>query len=420
MRFWVETVQAHEDASLAAKKPPVYESHQKQACPRRASEVDDDIPYLLLTPGPLTTSRGVREAMLRDYCTWDDDYNSIVTDIRRRLVQLAAPERPEKFTAVLMQGSGTFCVEATLGSVVPPRGKVLVVNNGAYGARLREICRQLRIEHVERKWTEVESADPESVDQLLAGDSAITHVAVVHCETTTGMLNPVERIGDAVKRRGRKLIVDAMSSLGGIPLTMDSLGADFLVSSANKCIQGVPGFGLVIANRELLGETAGWARSLSLDLHGQWLEMETKGGKWRYTSPTHVVRAFAQALDELDAEGGVTARNLRYAANHAALVTGLRGIGFKTLLPDALQSPIITSFVFPDDPRFNFQDLYDGLKSRRFVIYPGKVSQAETFRVGNIGHVFPPDMVELTRCFSEVVTEHGWRLRETPQAAISA
>jgi 2-aminoethylphosphonate-pyruvate transaminase len=298
---------------------------------------------------------------------------------------------------------------------VPPNGKVLVVNNGAYGARLAEICRRLRIDVLELRQPEIEPADPATVKDALDKDSGITHVALVHCETTTGMLNPVEEIGRIVRERSRSFIVDAMSSFGGIPLSMRSLSADYLISSANKCIQGVPGFGFVIANRVLLSQTSGWARSLSLDLHGQWKEMETKGGKWRYTSPTHVVRAFSQALDELDQEGGIPARHARYQANHSVAVEGLRGGGFQTLLPDVYQSPIITSFVFPDDSRFNFNGLYEGLKQRRFVIYPGKVSQAETFRVGHIGHVFPDDMRELARCFHEVVRENGWRMERTAE-----
>jgi len=220
-------------------------------------------------------------------------------------------------------------------------------------------------------------------------------VAVVHCETTTGMLNPVETIGRIVKSHNRVFIVDAMSSFGGIPLDMATLKADFLISSANKCIQGVPGFGVVIARRAAIEKTKGWARSLSLDLYDQWHEMEEKGGKWRYTSPTHVVRAFAQAMVELEAEGGVAARYRRYQENHRVLVDGMRGLGFDCLLPDALQSPIITSFLSPTQPAYEFMRFYAALKSRGFVIYPGKVTAINTFRIGNIGDVHPADMRRL-------------------------
>ena len=370
--------------------------------------MDDDIPYLLLTPGPLTTSRAVKEAMLRDWCTWDDDYNALVQEVRARLVRLATGR--DGYTAVLIQGSGTFAVEAALGSLVPPDGKVLVVNNGAYGKRMVQIAERLRISHVELRFAETEPADPACLDVALASDLAVTHVAVVHCETTTGMFNPAAEVGRVAARYGKTFLVDAMSSFGGIPLTMEGLGAHYLVSSANKCIQGVPGFGFVIAERSRLEGTKGWARSLSLDLYDQWREMEEKGGKWRYTSPTHVVRAFRQALDELDAEGGVAARHKRYRANHEALVGGMEALGFRPLLPPERRSPIITSFLSPDDPAYSFAAFYEALKRRRFVIYPGKVSEADTFRVGTIGHVFPDDVRQLVSAVGEAMRELGMRV----------
>ena len=380
--------------------------------------MDADIPYLLLTPGPLTTSRTVRETMLRDYCTWDDDYNSIVSDIRGRLVRLATTT--DDYTSVLMQGSGTFSVEATLGSVVPPDGKVLIVNNGAYGARIVEIARRLAIDHVEIAQPEIERADLGRVETALKTDKAITHIAMVHCETTTGMLNRACEVGRLAREYDKIYILDAMSSFGGIPLSdsvvadgsggIESLGAHYLVSSANKCIQGVPGFGFVIAHRPTLEQTAGWARSLSLDLLDQWKEMENKGGKWRYTSPTHTVRAFAQALTELDDEGGVAARHERYRENHRVLCEGMERLGFELLLRPEDRSPIITSFIYPNDDAFAFMPFYEALKRRRFVIYPGKVSTAETFRIGNIGHVFPDDMRLLIEMIAEALEELGVRL----------
>jgi 2-aminoethylphosphonate-pyruvate transaminase len=234
---------------------------------------------------------------------------------------------------------------------------------------------------------------------------------MVHCETTTGMLNPVAELGQLVARHKKKYIVDAMSSFGAIPLAMEGLNAQFLVSSANKCIQGVPGFGFVIMPQAEIEATKGWARSLSLDLYDQWREMHEKGGKWRYTSPTHVVNAFRQALEELEEEGGVAARHGRYKENHRRLVSGMKRLGFRCLLPDALQSPIITSFHFPEDKNFTFNEFYDRLKSRRFVIYPGKVTNAETFRIGNIGNVFPEDMDLLVREIEAVMGEMGIELK---------
>lgn len=370
--------------------------------------MDDDIPYLLLTPGPLTTSKSVKQVMLSDFCTWDDDYNSIVNDIRGRLVRLATES--DDYTSVLMQGSGTFAVEATIGSVVPHDGKVLVLNNGAYGKRIAQIAQRLRIPGTELFHQEVEPTDASRVDEILSDDASITHVAMVHCETTTGMLNAAAEVGAVVRRHGRIFILDAMSSFGGIPMMMESLGAHYLISSANKCIQGVPGFGFVIADRAHLDSTAGEARSLSLDLHDQWQEMEYKGGKWRYTSPTHTVRAFAQALVELDEEGGVEARAARYRENHRRLIDGMQRLGFRPLLPAEHQSPIITAFLYPEDPAFAFPTFYEAVKRRRFVIYPGKVSQADTFRIGNIGHVFPEDIDVLCGAIGEALHELGVRM----------
>ena len=360
-----------------------------------------DNPYILLTPGPLSTSKGVRNALLRDWCTWDADYNEgIVQNIRGRLVSLATT-KTEEYTAVLMQGSGSFAVEACIGTALPRNGKLLIVTNGAYGKRIAEMAQVLKIGHIEMALPEIEAPNPDDVAALLSKHPEITHVAIVHCETTTGMLNPLGGVSRVVKAADKILIVDAMSSFGGIPFDIGSLGIDYLVSSSNKCIQGVPGFGFVIARRSLLEQCAGNARSLCMDLYGQWKDMD-KSGKWRYTSPTHVVRAFYQALDELEAEGGVTARHSRYDENHRLLVEGMRGLGFETLLPDSLQSPIITSFLYPNAD-FNFHTFYEAVKERGFVLYPGKISQADTFRIGNIGEVYPDDIRLLLDAIFEVV-----------------
>jgi len=351
-----------------------------------------DNPYVLLTPGPLSTTKSVKAAMLQDWCTWDDDYNAIVQEIRTKLVEVAGGG---DLTAVLMQGSGTFAVEAAIGASVPENGKLLVISNGCYGERMGQIADYLHIEKRLLDFGEMGWADPRTVVETLDADSDITHVAVVHCETTTGMLNPVQEIGSEVKRRGKTYLVDAMSSFGGVPLDMDDVKCDFLISSANKCIQGVPGFGFILARREAMERCAGNARSLSLDLYRQWSEMEHKNGKWRFTSPTHVIRAFAQALRELEDEGGVQARHARYQANHRALVEGMEALGFSCLLPEAWRSPVITSFLTPDHPDFEFRRFYGELKSRGWVIYPGKVSSSDTFRIGNIGDVALDDMRRL-------------------------
>jgi 2-aminoethylphosphonate-pyruvate transaminase len=352
-----------------------------------------DNPYLLLTPGPLSTTKTVKSVMFRDWCTWDDDYNAIVQQIRRQLVDLSGTA--ERFTCVLMQGSGTFCVEATLTTAIPPTGKLLVLANGAYGRRIAQIARRCDIAHDVHDSGELAPPDLERLSAALKTDSAITHVAVVHCETTTGMLNPVEAVGRRVKAHNRRFIVDAMSSFGGIPMNIDRMGADYLVSSANKCIQGVPGFGFVIARKAVLEQTRDQARSLSLDLFDQWQTMENHNGKWRFTSPTHVVRAFFQALGELEAEGGIAARHARYAENQRLLVDGMQRLGFQPLLPETWQSPIITAFLYPTHPAWQFNRFYNDLKSRGFVIYPGKVTDQETFRIGTIGDVHADDVKRL-------------------------
>ncbi len=358
-------------------------------------------PYLLLTPGPLTTTETVKSAMMSDWCTWDKDYNEgIVEVIRKELVNIAS-SRPEEYTAVLMQGSGTFCVEATLGSVVRNDDHMLVAANGAYGKRMGVIAEYYKLNCHVMKFDETQAVDPAAIDEYLTVHKEVTHVSVVHCETTTGVLNPLAEIAAVVKRHGKTLIVDAMSSFGGVPIDMAELGIDFLISSANKCIQGVPGFGFIIARRSLLEQCKGVARSLSLDIYDQWETMEKGHGKWRFTSPTHVVRAFMQALTELKEEGGVAARHARYCENHRTLVEGMRSLGYKTLLPDEWQSPIITSFYYPSTS-FDFQSFYLSLKAKGFVIYPGKISQADTFRIGNIGDVHPDDFRTLVEVICDL------------------
>ncbi|ARU58011.1 2-aminoethylphosphonate--pyruvate transaminase [Oleiphilus messinensis] len=368
-----------------------------------------DNPYLLLTPGPLSTSPGVREALLRDWCTWDRDYNQIVQRIRARLVDLATRQTGQ-YTSVLMQGSGSASVEAVLGSVIPESGRLLVLANGAYGKRIAQMARVLRLNHEVIDFGETGPVDLDQVSTRLksAGaqtESAFSHVALVHCETTTGMLNDIAAVGRLVHKAGATYIVDAMSSFGGIPMDIAELEIDFLISSANKCIQGVPGFGFVIGRRDVLASCAGRARSLSLDLYDQWQCMEQNEGKWRFTSPTHVVRAFDQALFELEQEGGIAARYGRYVENHRILVEGMRALGFETLLPDALQSPFITTFYNPESEHYRFEEFYQKLKADGFVIYPGKISQADCFRIGNIGHVFPAD---IERLISAVERNRYW------------
>ena len=359
-----------------------------------------DNPYLLLTPGPISTTKSVKATMLRDWCTWDDEYKDLVQDLRSNLLKLAT-KSTDKYTTVLMQGSGTFSVESIIGSIIPEKGKLLVLANGAYGDRIALIAKTLKINTIVHDSGEVDPPDLEKLEKTLEQDKEITHVALVHCETTTGMLNPIDKISQIVKKHGKVLFIDTISSFGGVPMDVDELDIDFCVGSANKCIQGVPGFGFIFAKREELVKCKGQARSLSLDLYGQWKMMETDKGKWRYTSPTHVVRAFYQAMKELDEEGGIPKRNERYRENNRTCIDGMRNLGFKTLLPDEYQSPIITSFRSPENERYNFTTFYNKMKEHGFVIYPGKVTKIDTFRIGNIGHVFSEDMIRLVKTIGE-------------------
>lgn len=358
--------------------------------------------YLLLTPGPLSTSDTVRQAMMQDWCTWDKDYNEgIVTPLRRDLLEIAGLDEA-KYTTVLLQGSGTYCVEATIGATVRPADRLLILANGAYGQRMARIADYYGINYSLVSLPETELVTGEVARRALEQYPDVTHLAMVHSETTTGLLNRIEEVADVIRGRGLTFIVDAMSSFAGVPIDIDALGIDFLVSSANKCVQGVPGFGFIIARRDRLMQTKGCARSLSLDIYDQWETMERGRGKWRFTSPTHVVRAFYQAMQELKAEGGIAARHRRYVENHRVLVEGMRSLGFQTLLADEAQGCIITSFLYPD-AAFDFASFYEQLKARGFVIYPGKISQADTFRIGNIGDVFPDDFRRLIEAVREVL-----------------
>lgn len=357
-------------------------------------------PYLLLTPGPLSTTTTVKEAMQIDYCTWDSDYREITETIRKQLLDVAQAS-PDVYTTVLMQGSGSYAVEATIGTALPrEHGVLMIAINGAYGHRMSEIAEYYGIEHVDVVFNEDEAVDPVQIEAALDEHPEVTHFATVHSETTTGILNPIERLIPIMRARGIVSIIDAMSSLGGVPINVDELDCDYIISSANKCVQGVPGFAFVIAKQTTLAQTADNARSLSLDLYAQWDAMTKQPGKWRFTSPTHVVHAFAQALTELQAEGGVVPRYERYRHDQELLSRGMQKLGFDLVIDPAIQGPIITSFKYPTQ-HFDFADFYQFLKERGFVIYPGKVSNIPSFRIGTIGEVYPTDIQRLLTIISD-------------------
>ena len=307
------------------------------------------------------------------------------------------------YEAVLMQGSGTFSVESVISSSIPPDGKLLVVVNGAYGQRIVQMAKVLNIECVALTFPEDSVPDLDQIDAALA-DEAITHLAVVHCETTTGLINPIKDIGLLARKYDKRYIVDAMSSFGAVPIDLADCAIDYLVSSANKCIEGVPGFGFVLARREALLATEGYARSLSLDLLAQWRGLQADG-QFRFTPPTQVLLAFQQALTELDEEGGVEGRARRYRHNYDTLIAGMRELGFEEYLKPEDQGYIITSFRYPTHPNFNFREFYERLNDRGYVIYPGKVSNADCFRIGNIGRLFDLDLRDLLTAIKITLSE---------------
>jgi len=338
---------------------------------------------ILLTPGPLTTSLATKTAMLNDWGSWDSEFNRLTADVCARLLALI---ESNEHVCVPLQGSGTFAVEAAVGTLVPHEGKLLVLANGAYGkrmARLTEIMgRQLAV----LDFGETSAVDPARVAAKLAEDTAITHVGLIYCETSTGILNPVREVAQVVAQAGRKLIIDAMSAFGALPLSARDVAFDAVIASSNKCLEGVPGMGFVLARRDALAAAAGNAHSLSLDLHDQWAYL-SKTGQWRYTPPTHVVAALAAAMDQYDAEGGRPARLARYQANCDALLNGLSELGLMSFLAPALQAPIIVTVHAPQHANWQFTDFYERVKAEGFVLYPGKLTEVDTFRVGCIGAI---------------------------------
>jgi 2-aminoethylphosphonate-pyruvate transaminase len=363
----------------------------------------------LFTPGPLTTSPTVRAAMMHDAGSRDIDFIQSVREIRTELLAIGgatASDADESFDCVLMQGSGTFSIESVISSAIQRNGKLLVLINGAYGRRIAQIARVHGIETESLEFAENEKVSPDAVAEKLRSSAGFTHVAVVHCETTTGIFNPIEEIGAVVKAAGSVYFVDAMSSFGAVPVNLAGAQIDFLVSSANKCIEGVPGFGFILARRSQLIAAKGQARTLSLDLHAQWVGLNGDG-QFRFTPPTHALLAYRQALRELAAEGGPEARAARYKNNYATLMKGMEDIGFEEYLDRKDQGYIITTFRYPKNPRFHFARFYERLSELGFIIYPGKLTAEPCFRIGNIGQLYTEDINALLGGIRQVLTEMG-------------
>ncbi|MCE2969995.1 MAG: 2-aminoethylphosphonate--pyruvate transaminase [Burkholderiales bacterium] len=361
---------------------------------------------VLLTPGPLTTSLATKQAMLRDWGSWDAAFNQVTASLRRDLVAIVGGG--DEYACVPLQGSGTFSVEAAIGTVVLRTGKVLVPNNGAYCARIVKICKYLGRAVVDLPVPEDRPASAKIVEAALAADPAITHVAQVHCETGAGLLNDLAGIAQVCARMGRGLIVDAMSSFAALPIDVRTVPFDALVAASGKCLEGVPGMGFVLLRKSVLEASAGNAHSLAMDLHDQYVYME-KTTQWRYTPPTHVVAALRAAVDQYLAEGGQPARLARYRTNTETLVAGMQALGFRAYLAPEVQAPIIVTFHAPADPAYDFKTFYTKVRDRGYILYPGKLTTAETFRVGCIGAIDANEMRNVVAAVAEVMREMGIR-----------
>lgn len=365
---------------------------------------------ILFTPGPLSTAKATKEAMLRDLGSRDAVFLNIVRQIREKLLDIAGVAKPAGFEAILMQGSGTFGVESVISSVLPRNGRLLVAINGAYGERIAHIARVLQITVAECRVPENTPITAADVKVALRTHPDVDCVAVVHCETTTGLVNPVAAIGQVVKAAGKTFLVDAMSSFGVLPLDLEEAGVDFLITSANKCFEGVPGFAVIIARTSSLLAAEGRARSVCLDIHAQWRGLESSG-QFRFTPPTHAMLALESALAAYEAEGRAAGRRSRYEANQQALMRGMTKLGFKPYLDEAHQSCIITTFHYPQHPRFSFEVFYDLLNDKGFVIYPGKLTHSDCFRIGTVGQVFPQDVERLLSAIGKTLLEMGVEMK---------
>ena len=371
---------------------------------------------ILLTPGPLTTTLRTKKAMLTDWGSWDESFKVLTADLCRELIAIAHGE--DSHVCVPLQGSGTFSVEAAIGTLVPKTGKVLVPVNGAYCKRIVKILEYLDRAHVTIEVPEDTYPTPQQIDDALAKDPSITHVAQVHCETGTGILNPLPEIAAVVAKRGRGLIVDAMSSFGAVAIDLRSMPIDALVSASGKCLEGVPGMGFVILRKSAMEHCEGNCHSLAMDLYDQWVYLQ-KTGQFRYTPPTHVAAALAEAVRQFNEEGGQPARGARYAKNCATLIEGMAALGFRSFLRREIQAPVIVTFHAPADPKYNFADFYNSVRDKGFILYPGKLTVVETFRIGCIGAIGETEMRAAVDAVARTIREMGIR-NVAPAAAVKA
>jgi len=359
---------------------------------------------ILLTPGPLTTTLRTKLAMLRDWGSWDADFNAVTASVRSRLLDIVQGQ--DTHVVVPLQGSGTFSVEAAVATVVPRDGHVLVLDNGAYCKRAAKLTEMMGRRTSVMSFQADEPVSAAALDARLKAVGSITHVVLIHCETGTGVENPLAEVGAVCERHAKGLIVDAMSSFGALPIDARVVRFDALVAASGKCLEGVPGMGFVFLRKAILDSLAGNSQSLAMDLHDQHVYMG-KTGQWRFTPPTHVVAALSEAITQFVEEGGQPARLARYADNCRALVDGMAALGFRPFLKAELQAPIIVTFHAPAHPAYDFKRFYEGAKARGFLLYPGKLTQVETFRVGCIGAIGRNEMTQAVHAVADTLRELG-------------
>lgn len=359
---------------------------------------------ILLTPGPLTTTHRTKLAMLRDWGSWDAEFNAVTARVRQSLLKIIHGESTH--VVVPLQGSGTFSVEAAVATIVPRDGHVLVLDNGAYCKRAAKLATLMGRRCTTMPFEDSQPVSPEALDAKLAEDGSITHVVLIHCETGAGVLNPLQHVADVCARRGKGLIVDAMSSFAALPIDAREVKFDALIAASGKCLEGVPGMGFVFIRKAVLDGCAGRSQSLAMDLHDQYVYME-KTGQWRFTPPTHVVVALAEAIAQFEQEGGQPARLARYTANYRALIDGMARLGFMPFLDPSVQAPIIVTFHAPGDSRYEFRAFYEAAKNHGFILYPGKLTQVETFRVGCIGAIGPQEIEQAVHAVELALQDLG-------------
>ncbi|KAL4480113.1 hypothetical protein ABPG74_020629 [Tetrahymena malaccensis] len=362
----------------------------------------------LFTPGPLLTTKTVKRSMNYDYGSRDPQFIKVVKDIRNDILSICEVQKGE-YECVLIQGSGTYGIEAALTTAIPKTNhKLLIIANGAYGIRQQKIAQYNNINYITIDYDDNQVVVPEDVAKKLQENPDVTHVSMIHSETTSGLINPIEEVAKVVKAFNQNIIflVDAMSSFGAYRINPKEAGIDYVVASSNKNLQGIPGFSFAVVKTDVLLATKGNARSLVLDLYDQWQGLESNG-QFRFTPPTHVLKATKVAIDEYLALGGLPARFKRYNNNQKLLVQKMTELGFKLYIDQAYQGCIITTFLTPTHPSFKFEDMYNFLASKGLVIYPGKLTKADSFRIGSIGEIYEQDILTLVNTIQEYLGSKG-------------